>query len=129
MRNCFRARTAKRMKVLMSTQTKEKMGWTQVLLGGDYRLFQRNKIGKIDQCCRFRFKNGSPGLLFSSGNVSLSELHFSPEPLLTWLSGSICASKHFLVNTRNYNSGFQVKCFGVKSLLGNEFIHIFKVQD
>ena len=98
----------------------------------DYSLHPRVIIGKMDKLCGYygalKFKNETPGMCCSGGKVKLPELHPSPEPLSTLVSGDTSESKHFLANIRKYNSCFQMTSFGATNIVCENYMPTFKVQ-
>jgi len=73
-------------------------------------------IGNMDEVCSYcaatKWKDGTPGLCCSNGNVQLPPLLPPCEPLKSLMSGCTWDSKHFLQHIRQYNSCFQMTSFG-----------------
>jgi len=73
----------------------------------DYTLHPSVVIAQMDELCMYcrtvKFKNETPGMCCAGGKVKLQELHPTPEPIATLVSGGASQSKHFSVNIRKYN--------------------------
>jgi hypothetical protein len=79
-------------------------------------------------CQAKKFKSESPGIC-CNGKIKLCQLEPPPQELLTYTSGDMSESKHFLSNIRKYNSCFQNTSFGTTSVVEQPgFPSIFTVR-
>jgi hypothetical protein len=80
-------------------------------------------------CQAKKFKSESPGICCKHGKVKLCQLQPPPQELLTYTSGDMAESKHFLSNIRKYNTCFQMTSFGATSVVEQPgFLSTFTVR-
>jgi hypothetical protein len=81
-----------------------------------------------NHCHAKKFKGESPWMCCSNGKVKLPPLDTSPDPLLSYMSGTSVESKHFLQNKRKYNYCFQMTSFGATATIErSSFMLTFKI--
>jgi hypothetical protein len=89
-------------------------------------------IGLMDNVCphcsALKWSGETTGMCCSGGKVKLSQLNEPPEPLRSLMTGNTPQSKHFLDNTRKYNSCFQMTSFGVNEVRKSGYMPTFKIQ-
>ena len=97
----------------------------------DYSLHRSVSIGQMDVVCEYcgalKFSGETPGLCCLNGKVKLPVLTPPHEPLYSLLCGETQESRHFLANTRKYNSCFQMTSFGADIIEEGGFNPTFKV--
>lgn len=97
----------------------------------DYSLHPSVCIGQMDVVCEYcgalKFSGETPGLCCVNGKVKLPVLTPPQEPLYSLLCGETQESRHFLANTRKYNSCFQMTSFGADIIEEGGFNPTFKV--
>ena len=73
----------------------------------DYSLFRCVQIGTMSKICPYckalKFNGETMGMCCASGKVKLPLLAAPPEPLKTFLTGTMSESKHILSKIRKYN--------------------------
>ena len=73
----------------------------------DYSLSRRVQIGTMSKICPYckalKFNGETMGMCCASGKVKLPLLAAPPEPLKTFLTGTMSESKRFLSKIRKYN--------------------------
>ncbi|XP_018792467.1 PREDICTED: uncharacterized protein LOC108971093 [Bactrocera latifrons] len=77
-------------------------------------------------CNALKFKNKVPGLCCASGQVKLTPLVPSPEPLHSLVSGNGPDSDHILTHIQQYNNCFQMTSFGATKVIRDNFMPTFK---
>ncbi|KAL4134836.1 hypothetical protein QTP88_006539 [Uroleucon formosanum] len=92
----------------------------------------RNNIVTMNQKCNFynalKWKGETPDMCCNIGKTQLDPLQPPPEPLRSLLEGNHPDHDHFINRTWKYNSCFQMPSFGVKQIVEEGFMPIFKVQ-
>ncbi|XP_045511060.1 uncharacterized protein LOC123705982 [Colias croceus] len=89
-------------------------------------------IGGMVVCCAFcnafKWQKEPNGICCSGGKVLIENFHDPPDIMKALLNGEHPQSKHFLDNSRLYNSAFQMTSFGAKQITEGPFMPTFKVQ-
>lgn len=97
----------------------------------DYSAHSCIQIGPMNVACTFcgalKFAGETSGLCCFGGKVKLIQLPSPPEPLYSLLLGVTPESRHFLLNTQQYNTCFQMTSFGAEMVQENGFNPTFKV--
>lgn len=98
----------------------------------DYQHHIAISIGTMDIVCNFcfalKYKAEPPRLCCNNGKVKIHQ-RAPPHELLSYMNGESEESRHFLQNTRKYNSCFAMTSFGATAIIGESgFRPTFKIQ-
>ena len=98
----------------------------------DYSVLNYVDIGRMNKTCNKcqvkKWKAEAPGLCRSGGNVDIPKVPKLTPVSKELTSGSNPSSKHFLNNSRQYISLFQMTLFAAKEIQEGKFMPTFKVQ-